>query len=275
MTRPQLAAAGLSPEEIKQRVRRGALIRVHRGVYRVGHTAPSREARYLAAVRACGESALLANLAAAHLQALIKGAPPAPEVIAPTERRVRGVITHRARRGEHPDATIAQGIPVTSVPWTLVGIAGLLTDDRLARACHEADVHHGVTPQQVDAVLARRPTAAGGARLRSLLHGDARITLSKLERAFLSLLTDAGLPLPRTNCTAGTRRVDARWPEFRLTVEVDGYRFHRSRHAWEQDRRREREAHARGDNFRRYTYGGVVENPRDLLSELRQLLELS
>jgi hypothetical protein len=89
------------------------------------------------------------------------------------------------------------------------------------------------------------------------------------------LLKDAGLPLPRTNCQAGTRRVDARWPEFRLTVELDGDRFHRSRHAWEQDRRREREAHARSDNFRRYTYGDVVEDPRDLLSELHQLLEPS
>ena len=44
----------------------------------------------------------------------------------------------------------------------------------------------------------------------------------------------------------------------RLTIEVDGYRYHRSRHAWEQDRRREREARARGDEFRRYIYGDVL-----------------
>ena len=62
-----------------------------------------------------------------------------------------------------------------------------------------------------------------------------------------------GLALPETNRVAGGRRVDCRWPERRLTVELDGYRYHRSRHAWEQDRRREREARARGDEFRRYT----------------------
>jgi hypothetical protein len=57
-----------------------------------------------------------------------------------------------------------------------------------------------------------------------------------------------------------------------LTVELDSYRFHNSRHAWEQDRRREREARARGDDFRRYTYGDVRENPKPMLRELRSRL---
>jgi hypothetical protein len=48
--------------------------------------------------------------------------------------------------------------------------------------------------------------------------------------------------------------------------------YHGSRHAWEEDRRREREARARGDEFRRYTYGDVVERPRLMLAELRVLL---
>jgi hypothetical protein len=55
-------------------------------------------------------------------------------------------------------------------------------------------------------------------------------------------------------------------------VELDGYQFHNSRRSWEQDRRREREARARGDEFRRYTYGDVLEEPRYMLAELRQLL---
>ena len=79
------------------------------------------------------------------------------------------------------------------------------------------------------------------------------MTLTKLEARFLELLRNADLPLPVTNRPAGGRRVDCRWPEQRLTVELDGYRFHNSRHSWEQDRHREREARARGDDFRRYT----------------------
>ena len=80
------------------------------------------------------------------------------------------------------------------------------------------------------------------------------------------------LELPETNRRAGGRRVDCRWPERRLTIELDGYRYHRSRRAWEQDRRREREAHSRGDDFRRYTYGDVFDDPRLMLAELRGLL---
>lgn len=75
-----------------------------------------------------------------------------------------------------------------------------------------------------------------------------------------------------TNRVAGGRRVDCRWPAHRLTVELDSYRYHASRHAWEQDRRREREARARGDEFRRYTYGDVLESPELMLRELRALL---
>jgi hypothetical protein len=51
-------------------------------------------------------------------------------------------------------------------------------------------------------------------------------------------------------------------------VELDGYRFHNSRHSWEQDRHREREARARGDDFRRYSYRDVLEEPAFMLAEL-------
>jgi hypothetical protein len=63
----------LSPAEIKHRLGAGGLIRVHRGVFRVGHCAPSLEARYLAAVKACGERSLLSGRAAGHLFGLLKG----------------------------------------------------------------------------------------------------------------------------------------------------------------------------------------------------------
>ena len=118
-------------------------------------------------------------------------------------------------------------------------------------------------------MLARRPNAAGRALLLSLLSGDARVTLSALERKFLVRLRREGLPLPETNRLAGGRHVDCRWPEHHLTIELDGYTYHRSRYAWEQDRKRERQARARGDDFRRFTYGDAFERPGPMMSELR------
>ena len=264
--------SGLTVGEIKQRLMTGALLPEFRGVYRVGHRAPSLEARYLAAVKACGEGAVLCGRAAGFLLGVLKGAPPPPEVMTRGRRRVDGVQTRRTRGTDPRDVTTFRAIPVTTVPRTLVDLAALLSPDDLARACHEAGVRHRTTPAQVDDVLRRRPNSKGAADLRAVLHGDVRVTLSVLEARFLQRLEDAGLPLPQTNRPAGGRRVDCRWPERRLTVELDSYRYHHSRHAWEQDRRREREAHARGDELRRYTYGDVVEDPRQMLAELRALL---
>jgi very-short-patch-repair endonuclease len=272
VTRRQLLAAGFTKHQIDWWVQTGLLLGVYPGVYRVGHAAPSVEADYLAAVLACGNGALLAGPAAGHLLRLLKTRPPKPEVITRTERRIKGITTHRTRSLDARDAIRVNGIPVTNVPRTLVDLAATLDRDALTRACHEADVLYRTTPDNVEAILARRPASKGAATLRAILHGDIRVTLSRLERRFLELLTEAGLPLPQTNRVASARRVDCRWPDHGLTVELDSYRFHRSRHAWEQDRRREREAHARGDQIRRYTHDDVFETPAAILTELRPLL---
>ena len=274
VTRRQLLRAGITSGEIRQRLRTGALLQQHPGVYRVGHRAPSVEARYLAAVLACGDGALLSGRAAAHLLGILKGRPPAPEVTAPTERRVAGIRTRRSRGMVPDEAATWRRIPVTSVGRTLVDLAASMAVEDLARACHEAGIRHETTPAQVEAVLARRPKSPGAAKLRHILCGEERVTLSTLEARFLDRLREAGLALPQTNRPVGGRRVDCHWPRQRLTVELDGYRYHNSRHAWEQDRRREREARARGDEFRRYTYGDVMQAPELMLAELQALLEV-
>jgi hypothetical protein len=272
VTRAQLLDAGISARQIKARVPRGSLIRLHRGVYRVGHAAPSTEATYLAAVLAAGEGAVSSGLAAAYVHGLVKGPPPPAEVTARNERRIEGVRVHRCRVLDARSCTIVRGIPVTSVPRTLVDIAAELSDDALARACHEAGVRYRTTPGQVEAELALRPNVPGARRLRRVIAGDVQVTLSAIERRFVKLIRAERRVLPVTNRPAGGRRVDCRWPEQRLTVELDSYRFHNSRHSWEQDRRREREAYARGDQHRRYTYGDVYEQPAPMLIELKDLL---
>jgi very-short-patch-repair endonuclease len=272
VTRKNLLGKGITAQEIKRRLQRGSLLREHRGVYGVGHRALGVEARYLAAVLACGDGSLLIGRPAAYLWSLIKGSAPQPEVIALVKHRVKGVRTHRVRRIDPEDATACRGIPLTSVPRTLVDLAAVLPEVQLGRACHEAEVRYRTTPEQVERVLARLPSRPGARTLRRLLHGDIPVTLSRLEQRFLTLLRKQRLPPPRTNRPAGGHRVDCRWPEYRLTVELDSYRYHGSRHAWEADRRREREAYARGDAFRRYTWSDVLEDPTLMLRELRALL---
>jgi hypothetical protein len=154
-------------------------------------------------------------------------------------------------------------VPVTTVPETLVRISSpaLLSFDALARAAHEATVRYEIT--QVD----RAPQ-----RLQAILEGDAPILLSRLERGFRVRLRERRLELPVTNRPAGAHYVDCRWPGRGLTVELDSYKFHKTRHAWEQDRERERSARRRGDEFRRYTWRDVFEGPDQMLTELDGLL---
>jgi hypothetical protein len=272
VTRTRLLGAGISRSAIARRVADGSLIPQYRGVYRVGHCAPSVDASYMAAVLACGEGAALCGRSAAHLLGLMKGAPPPPEVIALTERRINGISTHRCRRLDRRDVILVRGIRVTSVARTLVDLAATLDIHGLARACHEAGVRYGATPRHVEAVLARRPTTPGRKNLAAVMRGDAAVTLSTLEQAFVRLLRCAGLPMPQTNRVAGGRRVDCRWPDLHVTVELDSYRFHNSRYAWERDRQRERAARARRDRFERYTWWDVVERPATTQRDLRRLL---
>lgn len=271
-TRAELLAAGVTARQIDRRLQSGALLRAYSGVYRVGHRAPNTEATYLAAVKACGQGAALSRRAAGHLWRLLKGAPPPPEVVTAGQRRIQGISTSRRRSVDWREFTEWRGIPVTTVPRTLVDLAAVLSEEDLARVCHEASVLYRTTPVEVEAVLERRPNSRGAATLRRVLRGEVHVTLSKLERGFLRVLKAAALPLPRTNLRATGRWVDCRWPDHHLTVELDSYRFHSSRHAWTQDRRREREAYARRDDFRRYTWSDVFEDQGLMLEELRGLL---
>ncbi len=189
----------------------------------------------------------------------------------PSDRTVKGVKTSICRTLDPRDVTRSRGIPITSVPRTLVDLAATLPLRALSRACHEAGVRYRTTPAEVEAVLARRPNSPGASKLRRIIRGEEQVTLSKLEARFLERLREAGLPLPETNRPAGGRRVDCRWPEQGLTVELDSYRYHASRHAWEEDRRRERQAYARGDEFRHYTWEDVFERPRPMMRELKDL----
>ncbi|HEY7266172.1 MAG TPA: type IV toxin-antitoxin system AbiEi family antitoxin domain-containing protein [Solirubrobacterales bacterium] len=272
VTRGELLEAGITDTQIRSRLRAGSLLRVHPGVYRVGYRSTSVEATYLAAVKAAGTEALLAGRAAGYLFGLLRGGPPQPEVISKGQRRPRGVIVRRRAAIVTADVTEWRGVPVTTIPRTLVDLAGVLSESELARAVHEADARHHTTPEHIDRVLMRRHNWPGRRKLRRVIGGDVPVTLSRLESRFLERIRAARLPLPDTNSRVDGRYVDCRWLEHGLTVELDSYRYHNTNYAWEQDREREREARARGDEHRRYTWRDVDEKPEPMLADLRRLL---
>jgi very-short-patch-repair endonuclease len=271
ITRRQLLDAGWSSSAIGRWIDNELLVPEWPGVYRFGHTSPSTDATYMAAVLAAGDGAALARRAAGHLMRLLRGAVADAELVAPTQSRIKGLDVKHERGLDPRDVTRFSGIPTTTVARTLVDLAACLDEYELGRAWHQARVLYRTEPGDVEAVLARRPNSKGATELKAILRGKP-ISLSRLERAFIRLCKQNDLALPQTNTPIGGRFVDCRWPAHKLTVELDSYRYHSSRHAWEQDRKRERQARARGDDFRRFTSDDVFEDAQALLSELRPIV---
>ena len=254
-------------------MRRGTLIRVHRGVYRVGHRAPCVEARYLAAVWACGEGALLCGLAAGYLLVLLMGgvAPPA-EVVARGERRIEGVRVRRSRGLVERDAFVWRGVPVTSVARTMVdsGLGALRQcsgsslprgrDPSTGRCRKHVEAGPDAVPQESRArrICARSSTATNPSCSASSSGASGQLLRSR--------------PAPPDHEPARGRAAD-RLPLARPSPHRRARRLPLSplAHAWERDRRREREARARGDDFRRFTFGDV-DQPLAMLAELRSVL---
>jgi len=152
VTRAELLRAGISDDEIRHRLSIGALIRGYRGVYRVGHRAPGLEARYMAAVKACGEDAAMSGRLRARAD---QGSAASAGSAGPDRAACRGCRTHRSR---HIQLMVWRGIPITTVARALVDIAGETEEFELGRACHEAGVRYRTTPREVGAVLASYPT---------------------------------------------------------------------------------------------------------------------
>ncbi len=266
VTREQLQGAGIDRSRITRWIADGRLHRLHRGVYAVGHRPPSVLCDYMAAVLASGPGARLSHLPVAYMMTTITGGPPPPEVTIPARAaRVRpGITLHRSRL--HPlDVAELDGIPITILPRVLLDLASRLTRNELGRACHQAWVRHGTTPPQVEACIARNPHKPGAAKLRRALGSD--ITLSDLEDGFLELAARYRLPRPRTNIDHRGDKVDCRWPDLDLTVELLSYRYHGSRYAFETDvaRRRRSTHHA-------FTYGDVFDRPAQTAAEVGDLL---
>jgi hypothetical protein len=169
----------------------------------------------MAAVLACGDRAVLSGLAAAFLFGLVKGTAPVPEVTTVAYRRVAGITTRRVRHLDEREVAFHRAIPITTVPLAVVDLAGHLSLDDLARACHEAQVRHRISGAMVDAALARRPNVTGARKLREIFRGEVSVTLSELERRFLLLLRSNGVPPPETNRRVDGSSVDCRWPASR------------------------------------------------------------
>lgn len=166
----QLVALGLSARAIRYRIVAGRLVRLHRGVFAVGHDAVSADGRRLAAVLACGSGAVLSHRSAAALWGLRPYAG-RPEVSIPSQacRSVPGVAIHRSRSLVSADVMAVEGIPCTTVARTLVDLAARGDRPGLIAAITRAEELRVYDGAKVEAVLERARGKRGARLLRSVL----------------------------------------------------------------------------------------------------------
>lgn len=137
---------------------------------------------------------------------------------------------------------------------------------------NEADRLDLVDPEALRAGLERYRGRRGVARLRGLLDRRTfRLTDSELERFFLPLAAQAGLPVPLTREHLNGFRVDFFWPDLRLVVETDGLRHHRTPAQQARDRLRDQEHLAAGYTPLRFTHEQVRYEPEHVRATLRKV----
>lgn len=275
VSRAQLLDAGVTGRAVERRLESGHLVRIHRGVYAVGHAQLRREGRWLAAVLAAGPGAALSHRSAAALHG-IRESDGAVDVT--TTRRVvtRGVVLHRTTALAPGDLTTLRGIPVTTLARTLVDLAGTLSAEQLGKLLRETDRAGRLDAAALRAALADGRGGAGPRALQAALDEHERLatslTLSELEDRFVALLDAENLPRPLTNHLVDGMKIDAVWPQQRVAVELDGWAWHHDRAAFEADRTRAARLTAKGWAVLRFTHAHVADRPAWVASTLRDLL---
>ncbi len=290
----QLEGAGVTREAVFKRARSGKLHRLHRGVYAVGHCAPSWQRRWMGAVLACGEGAVLSHHSAAALWGLLRPIEGPVHVSVPTAAglaRRRGIHIHRCpslcetagHRGATslavPRLTLAEvssspAGPPSSPPSPAIGggRGGRLTTRRhnipvTAIRRTIADLEGTVAPYLHR--RARRQAELKGVRLEGV---ESRRLRSDLEEDFLALFLGNGLPRPETNVRIGRWEVDFLWRPRRLVVEADFFAYHQGSVAFEDDHARDLDLHSLGFAVHRFTDRQLEDEPERIVAVVRGAL---
>lgn len=249
ITMDQALSAGITRDAIRRRARAGSLIEIAPQVFRVVGAPRSWQQRAMAASFWVGKNGAVGRAAAAALHRLDGFAPPvAIDVVTPRElkSRQRLLNVRRTPFWIDEDRTEVGGIGITSVQRTLIDMAGNVGEERLEIALEDALRRRLTDPESIMRRLDMLPpNQRGRVTLTRLLteRGAKRPAESGLEVKVIRLLREKGYPPPLRQKVLDddgrfVGRVDLVWPERRLILEVDSFRFHSGRRAWDRDRER-------------------------------------
>jgi hypothetical protein len=172
------------------------------------------------------------------------------------------------------DWELREGIPVTALPRTLLDLAATVRFEWLEKIVERSEELGLFDLREVDALLARTVGHHGHGRLRRAisLYKPSSFTRSGLEKRFLELVIEAGLPQPRTNFVEHGFELDCYWPEHRFAVELDVFETHGTRAAFERDRKRQEDLLLLGIAMTRVTGPRLEREPQQVIERVARLL---
>jgi very-short-patch-repair endonuclease len=259
----QATQAGITARMRKGRIASGRWRPLHRGVYAIAGTRPSRSRQVMSAVLAAGPSAAASHRSAAALLGLISGDEgPVHVVVAPSLHLAgrRGVVVHRANLRVN-DIRRVDNIPVTAAHRTLVDLAGVVRADVLAGAVDRSLIRGLTTVPRVAAYVHEQhlTNRRGVDKLARLLVDRSNGALeSELERRFEGKLERSPLPAPVRQYPFGAHRIDFAYPDHRIAIELDGLAVHGTALALGKDLLRQNTLVLGGWLVLRFTWHDVV-----------------
>lgn len=270
----------MTDEQLWHRVRVGRWERLFPKVFRIKGSNESWEQSLRALSLWLGKDFLFSHACAAVLHGFRNFQDESLVVsVARHARNVEGVRVIQTKAFHKKDIASARGFRVTSVPRTLVDLAGELDGDTLRATADEALSRRWMTLDAFEAAIRRAGRAPGIAAIRALLHlyrGGEGPTESELEVRVRELIESRGLPpvvlQRRVRVHGRFRRLDFLFKDFKVVVEADGYAYHSDLAAFERDRRRINELSARGYTVLRWTWTAIHERPEELIAELIAVL---
>jgi very-short-patch-repair endonuclease/predicted transcriptional regulator of viral defense system len=281
VTLRQLYSLGFSDSQVRTRVTAGWLHVFHRGVYVVGLARPTLHGRWMAAVLAGGNGAILSHQAAGELWRLRRrreAIPTTVEISIPHRRGGRprpGLTMHRVPTLRPAETTVREGIPVTSVPRTILDLGTVLPRRQLERTIDEAERLNLCNEEDLERIVAEHFGRAGAGALAALLRehrAGSTATRNDFEERFLALCRKHRLPQPEVNAPLLDYIVDFLWRSARLVAELDGRATHHTRRAFQADRDRDGRLAVAGYRVLRFTWWDVTRRPAVVADRVRRML---
>ncbi len=272
--RSDLEGIGFSEEAVEHRLATGRLHPVSPGVYAVGRPDLTPKGRWMAAVLACGDDAVLSHRSAAELWGFGHEEPGRIDVSIRRKGKIRRKgIKVRARPSLDASSVVVRfGIPVTRPVQTLIDLATELKLLRLERAVNEADKLDLIDPEALRRALDAYVGMPGVRTLRTMLDRHTfRLSDSDLEIYFRPLAIAADFPLPLTKHWVLGYEVDFWFPDHGLVVETDGLRYHRTPSQQARAAKRDQKHTAAGLRVLRFTHWQIAHAPNEVTDVLRRI----